>query len=169
MRRRILEGPPYTIIVDKDADGDGYVVIVPIVMDEYVTEIVSIVCNLGEIYTLGRGYWEFSFSIEVRYLDGRSEPVRLQERHTAARYITMDVKPYVMDVVCDGLSSLVARASAPLVYGVANEPRASEKVLQKYIRLTRRLEKEGYEVQDTGTDRLDRQFWVMGRKAGSGL
>lgn len=159
MFNSILRPSPYDIEV-MDIDG-CLTTAVAMARSADGNRLVSMVCELIETNICEVPCWEFSFTVDVVWLDGGGDDFRTQNRQMAAPYIPDDLRPKVMDVVCEALKCLVSHANCGMVYRVTKDVAPGEKALKKHDLLTEVLENTGYSVVDEGTDPLNRRFWLM--------
>ena len=155
----ILRGPPYaTDVCDR---GDGCIaVVVELASDG--NRIVSVICELTDMGADLPGTWEFAFSIGCFAIDDSMEAFETQDRYIAFPFIPNDVRPRVMDVVCDCLKALIDHAKPEKVYQVTKQVLPDEKPLKKHHMLTEVLHSIGYVLLEDGTDPFDRRFWTYG-------
>lgn len=154
----ILRGPPYEIEIC-DGDRGSKWVAVPISQDGQ--RVVSVICELAGTEIDGLVMWEFSFAIDCISLDDGTEPFRTQDRQIAAPYIPDNVRPHIMDMVCECIKLLIEHVKPDYIYRVTKESAPGEKALLKHHMLTKTLENAGYSVLQEGTDQFGRRFWTM--------
>jgi hypothetical protein len=157
----ILKAAPYDAQVE-DMGGGCTAVMVAVASDD--TRIVSVVSELSETTGICDGVcWEFAFSIDVIALDDSTEPFRTQDRQIAAGYLPAEIRPAIMDVVCQSLRALINHGNPTLIYWVTKDREPHEKALRKYHMLRETAENQGYSLLDHGTDPFGRRFWTMRR------
>lgn len=152
--------PPYRVQLDGPHD---LTVTVALARDADQNRIVSLICELSELMQGDDRYAEFAFSIAVFALDDSIEPFVTQDRHMAAPYIPEDLRPRVIQVVCEALKVLIRKDDPERFYMVTKGSDLPDKALRKFQTIREALENMGYFLTEHGTDRFSRRFWSMAK------
>ncbi len=129
--------------------------------------LVSVVCRLEHVfdtYIYCGFFHEIAFEIEIISLDGSQQSFSTQNRNIALQYIPDRMRPAIIGLVADGYESLIRIIEPRVIYRVTKTPASVTNAMAKHAVLTRRLETLGYAIEEVGTDRFARRFWLMERQ-----
>src|ERR1700688_3949167 len=104
----ILSGPPFRIRIDDDPE-KGQTVTILLARVNGTEQIVSVDSHLIETVFEDEQFWEFSFEITVISPDDSAESFSTQDREIAANYIPVEIRRYVMEVVCASFRALLQK------------------------------------------------------------
>lgn len=124
-------------------------------------QVVTCSCKLSPFVEAGR--YEFAFSIGVTSLFETYEPFETQDPRIARAYIPEDAYPHVLPSVINALKALVVIVRPEEIYRVTKGIRLPDHAFAKHELITETLQDMNFEINDSGTDRLGRRFWLMKR------
>jgi hypothetical protein len=105
--------------------------------------------------------FEFVFEFAVTSPDGTIEEYSTQNREIVLNLVMPETRPHILPTVCNALEALVEEVHPSAIYRVTKSRNLPEKALIKHNLITSTLQSMGYEIAESGTDRLRRRFWVM--------
>jgi hypothetical protein len=153
-----------SLFVMEDESGSGWLVNVTIARCQETDREVSVVSYLQPMVYHHFDVWEFSFAISVVSIDDSGESFETQDRNIVKHYLLEAVRGSVMEIVCRSCILLLEHQKPAMVYRVTKGRGLNDKALAKHHLLTERCKACGYTIEQQGTDRANRLFWVMNRK-----
>jgi hypothetical protein len=144
-----------------DLHQEGHMVSVLVAENEATTQQVFVESML--VYIYHEDFWEFSFTISVVALDGGSEDFTTQDSILARSFLPARIRGSILKLVCESLRVLLGIEEPYLIFRVTKGRNLPEKAMRKHHMITAVLAKAGYHVEETGTDRVGRTFWLLAR------
>ena len=169
MFKPLIDSCPSVIPVDYDEDLRVYQTLVDVAKCEVTQRVVSVYCELadtGNFQPVFASLWfyEFSFHIYIRSIDGSELSIFTQDRDIARNYLPDIVIPLIMKIVIQSCGALVNKATPEAIYRVTKIIFPNKKSMIKHDLVTNCFYDLGYSLEETGVDQFGRTYWAMIRE-----
>lgn len=148
---------------DIDRDGDGFCITVPALEGVDGFRYVTLDVRLDHYPSEFPDAFEFSFGFTIADLDDCDVSYFTQDRYQIEAYFEGHSREFVMPTVCACAVALVKAVGPNYIYRVTKGRELPHKALVKHFVVTDTLAELGYDIAQTGTDGMNRTFWLLSR------
>ena len=136
--------------------------IIPFAESDDGKTIIAVECQANLISFEEQVFYEFCFYISVTPVDESSEEITdIWAPEAARQYIPLETKKLLLPIVGECYKAFIREIDKLPIYRVTYASNPSEEALQKHDFLTAIIENAGYVIEETGTDEIGREFWMM--------